>query len=149
MREKLLMYIEELKKHSTVIEDIFYKMDMMYGVPITEKVIEDIIKNDVILIDALAYRFSKFQDTLGKALKTFFLSKGESVEEMTIIDVVNYANKIGFSIDSEMWWKMRRLRNRLSHEYEKEYIKIVVILNEIYEFYPFMKKILNELEERG
>ena len=44
---------------------------------------------------------------------------------------------------------MRRLRNGLSCEYEKEYSKIVVVLNEIYEFYPFMKKILNELEEKS
>jgi len=149
MREKYQMYIAELEKHNNVLKNHFYKIDMMYGLPINEKMIKDLIDENVEILDSIAYRFAKFQDTLGKALKLWFSLKGENVDSLTIIDVINLAEKMDFSINKQIWWNTRNLRNRFSHEYEKEYLKIADALNDIYEFYPKLEKILNELKSRS
>ncbi len=149
MREKYQMYIEELEKHNKVLKNQFHKIDMMYGLPINEEMVKDLISENVEILDSIAYRFAKFQDTLGKILKLWFALKGESVDNLTIIDVINLAEKTDFSINKEIWWQTRNLRNRLSHEYEKEYAKIAIVLNDIYEFYPKLEKILNELKKRS
>jgi len=149
VREKYQMYIDELEKHNKVLKNHFYKIDMMYGLPINEELIKDLILENVEILDSIAYRFAKFQDTLGKVLKLWFKLKGESVDNLTIIDVVNLAEKMNFSINKEIWWEMRNLRNRFSHEYEKEYAKIADALNDIYKFYPKLEKIFNELKSRS
>ena len=149
MKEKYKMYIEELEKHNKVLRNHFYKINMLYGLPINEEMIKDLIEENVEILDSIAYRFAKFQDTLGKTLKLWFSLKGESVDNLTIIDVVNLAEKIDFSINKKVWWEMRSLRNKLSHEYEKEYIKIATSINDIYEFYPKLEKILDELNSRS
>ena len=149
MIEKYQMYIDELDKHNKILKNHFYKIDMMYGLPINEKMIEDLVEENVEILDSIAYRFAKFQDTLGKALKLWFSLKGEGVENLTIIDVINLAEKMDFSINKKIWWDTRSLRNRFSHEYEKNYLKIAIALNDIYEFYPKLEKILNELKNRS
>jgi len=149
VKEKYKMYIEELEKHNKVLRNHFYKINMLYGLPINEEMIKDLIEENVEILDSIAYRFAKFQDTLGKTLKLWFSLKGESVDNLTIIDVVNLAEKIDFSINKKVWWEMRSLRNKLSHEYEKEYIKIATSINDIYEFYPKLEKILDELNSRS
>ena len=149
MREKYQMYIEELEKHNKVLKNHFYKIEMLYSLPIDEDMVKDLIDENVEILDSIAYRFAKFQDTLGKTLKLWFALKGESVDNLTIIDVINLAEKMDFSINKEIWWQTRNLRNRLSHEYEKEYAKIAIVLNDIYEFYPKLEKILNELKKRS
>jgi len=149
MIEKYRMYIDELEKHNKVLKKHFYKINMMYGLPINEKLIEDLVEENIEILDSIAYRFGKFQDTLGKALKLWFSLKGENVENLTIIDVINLAEKMNFSINKKIWWETRSLRNRFSHEYEKDYLKIAIALNDIYEFYPKLEKILNELKNRS
>jgi len=147
--EKYNMYIDELEKHNNVLKNNFYRIDMMYELPINEEMIKDLINENVEILDSIAYRFAKVQDTLGKTLKLWFSLKGESVDNLTIIDVINLAEKMDFSIKKEIWWNTRNLRNRFSHEYEKEYIKITSALNDIYEFYPKLEKILKELKSRS
>jgi len=145
---KFDMYIRELNKHKNVIENIFETFERIYKIPIKEEDVEDLINLNITLLDSLAYRFSKFQDTLGKAIKVWFYLKGENVDNLTIIDVINLAEKIGFSINKDIWWRCRSIRNRISHEYEEDYSKIALIINDIYELFPLLKKVLKELEDR-
>ncbi|QCT94427.1 hypothetical protein FE773_04315 [Caminibacter mediatlanticus TB-2] len=145
---KFLMYMNELNKHKKIIENIFETIERTYGMPIKETDVEDLVNINIILLDSLAYRFSKFQDTLGKAIKVWFYLKGENVDNLTIIDIINLAEKIGFSINKEIWWRCRSIRNRISHEYEEDYSKITLVVNDIYELFPLLKKVLKELEDR-
>ena len=73
MIEKYKMYIEELKKHNQVLKNHFDKIDIMYGMPINEEMVKDLISENVEILDSIAYRFAKFQDTLGKILKMWFI----------------------------------------------------------------------------
>ena len=148
MREKFEMYLRELNKHKEVIDNIFDTLNRIYGLPLKDEDIEDLITINVSLLDSLAYRFSKFQDTWEKALKAWVSLKGENIDSLTMIDVLNFAEKVGFSINKEVWWKCRSLRNKISHEYEENYSKISAAIYEIYEFFPILKKILKELEDR-
>ncbi|EDM24065.1 hypothetical protein [Caminibacter mediatlanticus] len=145
---KFLMYMNELNKHKKIIENIFETIERTYGMPIKETDVEDLVNINIILLDSLEYRFSKFQDTLGKAIKVWFYLKGENVDNLTIIDIINLAEKIGFSINKEIWWRCRSIRNRISHQYEEDYSKITLVVNDIYELFPLLKKVLKELEDR-
>jgi len=140
--------MNELNKHKKIIENIFETIERTYGMPIKETDVEDLVNINIILLDSLAYRFSKFQDTLGKAIKVWFYLKGENIDNLTIIDIINLAEKIGFSINKEIWWRCRSIRNRISHEYEEDYSKITLVVNDIYELFPLLKKVLKELEDR-
>jgi hypothetical protein len=146
MREKYLMYINELERHSSVIEKMFEKIG---NFPLNRDKVEDLIEEKIELLDSLAYRFSKFQDSLGKSLKLWFLLKGESVENLPIIDIINLAEKMNFSINKDLWWQMRRIRNEIAHEYEIDYDEVVKTLNDRYIFFPKLKKILAELKNRS
>ncbi|MEO1924303.1 MAG: hypothetical protein ABGX25_07315 [Nautiliaceae bacterium] len=148
MKEKFLMYMEELKKHRKVLQNQLEKIEAIYGEKINEDVIRDLIEFNVEILDSIAYRFAKFQDTLGKTIKVWFSLKGESVDSLTVIDVINFAEKVGFSVSKEVWWKLRNIRNKLTYEYEHEYIKVADAVMEIKELFPRLNKLLKELEER-
>jgi uncharacterized protein with HEPN domain len=139
MKEKYFAYIDELNRHNRVIEKIFKKIG---DFPLDKEKVEDLIEENVELLDSLAYRFSKFQDTLGKAIKFWLILKGENVDNLPIIDVINIAEKIGLSINKDLWWEMEIIRNEISHEYEIDYEEVAKTLNNIYIFYPKLQKIL-------
>jgi len=148
MNEKFQMYIEELHKHILVLNKNLQKIGVLWSFPITSQNIESIMKTDIEILDSIAYRFSKLQDSLGKALRIWFDLKGENVDNLTMIDILNLAQKVGLSINSDLWWQLRSIRNRLNHEYEVDYEKIAIVINEIYKEMKFLEKIVKELEEK-
>ena len=148
MNEKFQMYIEELHKHILVLNKNLQKIGVLWSFPITSQNIESIMKTDIEILDSIAYRFSKLQDSLGKALRIWFDLKGENVDNFTMIDILNLAQKVGLSINSDLWWQLRSIRNRLNHEYEVDYEKIAIVINEIYKEMKFLEKIVKELEEK-
>ncbi len=76
---------------------------------------EDIIRlrqdlNALNLLDSIAYRFSKLQETLVKILRLYLAYQGEDVEEIFMRDVINLAEKRGLPINWSKWVKLRVLR---------------------------------------
>ena len=86
--------------------------------PLNEKTIRRLVKeeNYLRILDQIAYRFSKFQDTLGRLIKLYLLLKGEIAENLPLIDAINLINKYGFPIEEELWWELRNLRNSVSRK---------------------------------
>lgn len=67
-------------------------------------------------VEAFASRFGRLQDTLGGSLLPHYLAAlGE--KPMPVIDTLNRAEQLGLLQDSERWMELRRLRNRMVHEY--------------------------------
>ncbi|MGH8476744.1 MAG: hypothetical protein ACRERV_00575 [Methylococcales bacterium] len=67
-------------------------------------------------IDAFVSRFGRLQDHLGeKLIPRFAALLGESPK--SLLDVLAYAEKIGWIVSSEAFVGARKLRNLLLHEY--------------------------------
>jgi hypothetical protein len=67
-------------------------------------------------IDAFVGRFSRLQDHIGeKLIPRFAALLGESPK--SLLDVLNYAEKMGWITDAMSFVSARKLRNLLAHEY--------------------------------
>ena len=151
IRKKFEKNINEQEKHIKRLKSAFNTLESKYSFPITSESIEKIISDDkdVVLLDQIVYRFSKLQDNFGKIFRLYFLLKGENVENLTIIDVINLAEKVGLNITKEKWFELRELRNILTHEYEDEYDEIAKVINKIYSELEFLEELLNQLKMGG
>jgi len=68
------------------------------------------------IIDAFGARFGRLQDTLGeKLIPRFAALLGENPK--SLLDVLAYAERMGWIDSAEDFIAARRLRNRLIHEY--------------------------------
>ncbi len=88
------------------------------------------------LLDQIAYRYIKLQDTLGKLIRSYLRDKGENVEELSTIDLINLMEKRGYSINENLWLRMKSLRNTLTHDYPGTREQIAQALNELYKLIP-------------
>jgi len=67
-------------------------------------------------VDAFVGRFSRLQDHIGeKLIPRFAALLGESPK--SLIDVLNYAEKMGWIENVQLFINARKLRNMLVHEY--------------------------------
>ncbi len=150
MRERLRFRLEELDKHLKQLKKNISYLDVFYGFPLKDEYVETILNSsDIDKLDSIAYRMIKFQDSLGKSIKLFFALKEEDTESLTMLDLINLAQKKGFSIDVELWREIRRLRNALTHEYIQSVSEITQAINILKNKLSFFEKILNELKNRS
>jgi hypothetical protein len=67
-------------------------------------------------LESFSAKFARMQDTvIDKLLPQLLKAAGET--PMAAIDNLNRAERLGFIADADTWLQMRRLRNRLVHEY--------------------------------
>ena len=53
--------------------------------------------------------------------------------------------KMGYSINENLWLRMRSLRNTLTHDYPETGEQIAQSLNELYKLIPKLDKLLGEM----
>ena len=142
-------YLNEVKKHVSILQEDFKSLEEYY--PFNEKDIQNFLSDDnkLKILDQIAYRFLKMQDTLGKLLKFFLLKKGEIIENLSMIDIIHKVEKFGISIDEDFWFEIRALRNSLTHDYPELYSEIAVSLNILYESFPKIVDIFNQIKLKG
>jgi uncharacterized protein with HEPN domain len=148
MQEKYLFLYEEITKHLQRLERAFTNLNNTLGLPLTAEKVEKILSDDILssFLDQIAYRFSKIQDSLGKLIRSYLFLKGENVENLTMIDVLNYAEKYNLKINKEKWFELRELRNAITHEYGRELSKIAETINKIYEEIEYLRNIVESLK---
>jgi len=150
MREKLTAKLDELDKHLAQLKKNLNYLEVFYTFPLNEKYIKIILESsDIDKLDSIAYRIIKFQDSLGRAIKLFFSIAEENTDVLTMIDLINLAEKLGFDIDVKLWRELRELRNNLTHEYTENFEKIAYALNRLKELLPRFEKILDEVKVRS
>ena len=147
IQKRFNQYLNEEEKHLQILREDIKALQQFY--PFTAQTTEKILSKREYLriLDQLTYRFMKFQDTLAKLIRYYLLLKGENVENMSVIDMVNLAEKLGISINEELWFEMRALRNSLTHEYAQDYQQIAEALNQLVNFVEIFEKILNEVRK--
>ena len=147
---KLEFKLNELNKHLNQLKRNIDYLRAFYGFPLTDKNIEIILKSsDIDKLDSIAYRLIKFQDSLGRAIKLFFSLAEENTDSLTMIDLINLAQKVGFSIDVKLWREIRYLRNMITHEYVENTDEIAKAINLLEKEFCIFEKIFKELKEKS
>jgi type VI protein secretion system component VasF len=81
-------------------------------------------------IDQFILRFTKLQDTMGSRLFTSILNYlYEPVDNRAMLDVLHRLEKLGLIESTEMWQKVRIVRNRFAHDYANDPEKNAAQLN--------------------
>jgi len=137
---------QEVEKHLSILKRNFERLREI--LPITAEDVEKLTSSDegLKVMDQIAYRYIKLQDTLGKLIRSYLTEKGEEVEQLSTIDLVNILEKRGFPVSESLWLKMRTLRNILTHEYPETKEQIAQALNELYKLIDKVEKFLKELK---
>ena len=149
MIERLEFKLNELEKHLLQLKRNIKYLDAFYGFPLKDEYIKNILESsDIDKLDSIAYRLIKFQDTLGRVIKLYFSLVEENTDNLTMLDLINLAEKVGFSIDREFFRELRLLRNSITHEYVENISEIKKALNNLKEILPRLEKIIYELKER-
>lgn len=85
--------------------------------------------------DAFVARFGRLQDTLGdKLLPELLACLGETLGP--VIDNLDRAEKLGLLDSADQWLTMRKLRNRMVHEYVRAMQALANALNEAHSAVP-------------
>ena len=100
------------------------------------------------LLDTIAYRFSKLQESIGKLLRIYLFIRGEETEGLFMKDIINLAEKRGLSINWGKWVTMRELRNIITHEYSEEEETIAETLNKLKTLVVELEPLILQLEEK-
>ncbi|WP_293446021.1 hypothetical protein [Persephonella sp.] len=106
---------EETQKHIDRLKKAFEILKSKNLTPLDREKVEKILNDEYLtaILDQIVYRYSKLQDSLSKLIRNYLYLKGENVENLTMIDVLNKAEKFEIGINKEKWFKLRELRNIL------------------------------------
>jgi len=151
LREKFLKLFQEEEKHLRRLREAYSLLkELGYELPLNDKAVEELLKTreGTMALDQIAYRFSKIQDSLGKLLRAVLYLLGENVENLSMIDVISTAEKLGFPVSEEKWFELRGLRNVIAHEYEDETGKIAELVNRVYGELPYLQELLEYVSRR-
>ncbi|CAK0752639.1 conserved hypothetical protein [Gammaproteobacteria bacterium] len=90
----------------------------LFVIPLTAEQIAELPDNDELAerVDAFVARFGRLQDTLGDKLLPTFLRVMEEIPG-TVLDNLDRAEKLGLIKSADVWLALRKLRNRMIHEY--------------------------------
>jgi len=141
----------ENERHLKRLRSAFKKINELgFSFPLTNNEVELLLSSEegTMVLDQIAYRFSKLQDSIGKLIRNYLYLLGENVENLPMIDVINLAQRIGLPISEEKWFELRALRNAISHEYEEETEKIANLVNRIYKEANFFSQLLNSVKAK-
>jgi hypothetical protein len=88
--------------------------------------------------DAFVARFGRLQDTLGdKLLPELLACLGETLGP--VIDNLDRAEKLGLMDSADQWLAIRKLRNRMVHEYVRDMQALANALNEAHAAVPVLQ----------
>lgn len=94
--------------------------------------------------DAFVARFGRLQDTLGdKLLPELLKCLGETLGP--VIDNLDRAEKLELLDSADQWLAMRKLRNRMVHEYARDMQALANALNEAHTAVPSLLAFANRM----
>ncbi|MFN4220467.1 MAG: hypothetical protein ACK4GJ_06080 [bacterium] len=131
-KEILKNSFKECEKHKAIITYSLKKLKKI--LPLDASKYQKLTKNQKLTLDSLLFRFAKLQDTLGnKIIRNALKILAEDIENLSFIDILNKAEKIGLIDNVDKWLELRYIRNEISHEYEEDYRILAEKLNNFFE----------------
>lgn len=111
------IYLNECRLHAEVLAEALKEADAW--LPLNAEAMERLTKEQLRVLDQLAYRFTKLQDTMGqKVLPTILeLAQEPIASDATFAEKLNWLERMGALPSADEWKKLRVARNALAHEY--------------------------------
>lgn len=121
----------------------------LFPSPVTVEDIRTLPENDDFAerVDAFVARFGRLQDTLGDKLLPAFLRIMEETPG-TMVENLDRAERLGLIRSADDWSTLRKLRNRMIHEYVKSPEELADALNAAHEFIPALHSALDAIIAR-
>jgi hypothetical protein len=143
--ERLMrIYLDECSLHVGVLAEAFAEARKW---PLfSADTVQHITKEQLRILDQMAYRFTKLQDTMGqKVLPTILdLAQEPIPPDATFAEKLNWLERMGALPSAEEWKKLRVVRNAIAHEYPDDqelrasainrFLNGAMQLNALYEF---------------
>jgi len=91
-------------------------------VPFTADSVQHIGKEQLRLLDQIAFRFMKLQDSMGQKLLPTVLELAQEpiAPDATFAEKLNWLERIGAIASAEEWKRLRVARNAIAHEYPED-----------------------------
>lgn len=121
----------------------------LFPSPLTPAQVETLPKDDDYAerVDAFVARFGRLQDTIGDKLLPAFLSYMQETPG-TAVENLDRAERLGLVQSADRWFTIRKLRNRMIHEYVKSAEELADALNAAHEFVPELQSALDAVIDR-
>jgi len=143
---KLIEILKIAEIHAVRINNARTQLSNLF--PISATKVQTLSEHDFLLIELLTNRFAKLQDLIGTKLVNAFLEeKGETFENITMIDKINKLEKLGLLSDANIWLEMRTLRNHLTHEYPDHPEITAHLLNQLFTMVPQLLSLFENLKK--
>lgn len=111
------IYLGECIVHAEILEEDV--TEVRNWLPLNASTLQNLSKTQLRLLDQLAYRFTKLQDTLGQKVFPLILELAQEPISLdaTFTEKLNYLERMGALPSAEEWKKLRVARNAIAHEY--------------------------------
>lgn len=108
-------YLAECEVHAEVLNQGM--ADVQEHLPLSAKT--EINKDTLRILDQIAYRFAKLQDSMGEKVLPLILVQAQEpiAESATFAEKLNRLERIGAIPSAEEWKTLRVARNAIAHEY--------------------------------
>lgn len=115
--QAMQIYLGECRLHADVLTEAL--TDAEKWLPFTAESVQHITKEQRRILDQVAYRFTKLQDTMGqKVLPTLLeLAQEPIASDATFAEKLNWLERMGALPSAEEWKRLRVARNAIAHEY--------------------------------
>lgn len=137
------IYLGECDLHKAVMAEAL--AEARQWLPFTPDSVQHLEKEQLRVLDQVAYRFAKLQDTVGqKVLPTILDLAQEPISpDATFAEKLNWLERMGALPSAEEWKRLRVARNAIAHEYPDEpelrassvnhFLDGAMLLNALYE----------------
>ncbi len=125
----MYVYLNECQLHAEVLADAW--TEAQAWTPFQVDTVQQFSKAQLRVLDQMAYRFTKLQDSMGqKVLPTILeLAQEPIAPDATFVEKLNWLERMGALPSAEDWKKLRIARNAIAHEYPDDHALRASALN--------------------
>lgn len=142
--------LSALLKTCTLELDYLKRIDaQLFAEPLNEAAIRQLPQDDElsVRVDAFVARFGRLQDTLGDKLLPVFLGVMEE-KPGAMLENLDRAEKLGLVKSADTWVALRKLRNRMIHEYVSDPSELASALTSAHEHVFLLADAFLEIRQR-
>jgi hypothetical protein len=141
---KLRQTVAICQTHITRLQHATNSLETTF--PLTTEAFTGLKPDDIRDIDAIVFRFTRLQDTMGNALFPQTLQAlMEPTEGVPFIDRLNKLEKLNLISSAERWTELREIRNTLAHEYPAQVDELLQGLNSMMNAIPELISIFQQI----
>jgi hypothetical protein len=111
------IYLNECSLHAEILAEALKEAGAW--LPLNAETMERLTKEQLRILDQLAYRFTKLQDTMGQKVLPAILELAQEpiASDATFAEKLNWLERMGALPSADEWKKLRVARNAIAHEY--------------------------------